>query len=222
MDQILYYYFDLEVMAEYLPSLLAGFLLTLEMAGLVVVLGILGGLALAIVRAFRIRPINVLLIFLVDLLRAVPQLVIMVFAYFALPYVGLTLPSFVAATLSLTLVLMAFSEEIFWAGITSVDRGQWQAARASGMTFFQALWFVVLPQAVQLAIPLLTNRTIAITKGTSLASVVAVPEIINRATSAQSIAANPSPLMLGAILYLILFVPLVGFSRWIEKRYGRK
>lgn len=222
MRELLHYYFNLEVMWRYLPEMLSGFLVTVEMAVLIVIFGILGGLVLAVVRAMRFWPINLVLVFGVDVFRAVPPLVIMVFAYFALPYVGVTLSSFLAATISLTLVLMAFAEEIFWAGITSVDKGQWEASRSTGMTYLQALFFVVLPQAIQLGIPPLTNRAIAITKGTSLASVIAVQEIINRASSAQSLAANPSPLMLGAILYLIIFAPLVRFSRWIEKRYGRK
>lgn len=222
MQDILYYYFNLEVMQKYLPSMLAGFWITVRMAVLVAVLGIALGLALAVLRAFRIRVVNLALIFFVDLFRAVPPLVIMVFAFFALPYAGVTMPAFVAATVSLTLVLAAFAEEVFWAGITTVDRGQWEAARSTGMTFVATLFSVVLPQAIQFGIPPLTNRTIAITKGTSLASVIAVQEILNRASSAQSQAANPSPLMLGAILYLVIFAPLVRTSRWIEKRYGRK
>lgn len=222
MQDILYYYFNLEVMQKYLPSMLAGFWVTVRMAVLVAVLGIALGLALAVLRAFRIRVVNLALIFFVDLFRAVPPLVIMVFAFFALPYAGVTMPAFVAATVSLTLVLAAFAEEVFWAGITTVDRGQWEAARSTGMTFVATLFSVVLPQAIQFGIPPLTNRTIAITKGTSLASVIAVQEILNRASSAQSQAANPSPLMLGAILYLVIFAPLVRTSRWIEKRYGRK
>ncbi|HKI59280.1 MAG TPA: amino acid ABC transporter permease [Trueperaceae bacterium] len=222
MGQILYYYFNLDVIWRYLPDMLGGFLVTLSMAALVVVLGIVGGLVLAVLRAFRVRPLNWLMIFIVDAFRAVPPLVIMVFVYFALPYVGLSLSSFAAATLSLTLVLMAFAEEIFWAGITSVDRGQWEAARSTGIGFLGTLVSVILPQAVQLAIPPLTNRAIAITKGTSLASVIAVQEIINRASSAQAQAANPSPLMLGAILYLIIFAPLVRGSRWVEARFGRR
>jgi len=222
MRQILYYYFNLDVIRRYLPDMLGGFLVTVEMAVLVVLLGVAGGLVLAVLRSFRFKPLNFLMVFVVDAFRAVPPLVIMVFVYFALPYVGVSLSSFAAATLSLTLVLMSFAEEIIWAGITSVARGQWEAARSTGLTFFQTLWNVVLPQAVQLAIPPLTNRTIAITKGTSLASVIAVQEIINRASSAQSQAANPSPLMLGAILYLVIFAPLVRGSRWIEARFGRR
>lgn len=219
MRDILYYYFNLDVMRRYMPDMLSGFLVTIEMAVLVVVFGILLGLALAVLRAFRIRPVNWVLIFFVDMFRAIPPLVIMVFAYFALPFIGLTMPAFLAATVSLVLVLAAFSEEIFWAGITSVDRGQWEASRSTGMTHVQTLFSVILPQAIRLGVPPLTNRAIAITKGTSLASVIAVQEIINRASSAQSLAANPSPLMLGAILYLIIFGPLVRLSRWVETRY---
>jgi polar amino acid transport system permease protein len=222
MNDVLYYYFNLDVMARYLPALLQGFLVTLAMAVLVVVFGILMGLGLALLRAVRVTALNLLIILFVDAVRAIPPLVIMVFVFFALPYAGLTLGAFVSATLSLVLVLAAFAEEIFWAGITSVDRGQWEASRSTGMTYLQTLWFVVVPQAVQLGIPPLTNRTIAITKSTSLASVIAVQEILNRASSAQSLAANPSPLMLGAILYLVIFAPFVRFSRWIEKRYGRR
>lgn len=220
MDQIIYYYFNLEVMWRYLPDLLGGFVLTLEMAVLIVIFGIVGGLALAMVRAFQIRPLNWAMVVYVDVFRAVPQLVIIVFAFFALPYVGVRMSGFWAATGSLTLILAAFSEEIFWAGFTSVDKGQWDAARSTGLNFFQSLCWVVLPQAVRLAIPPLTNRVIAITKGTSLASVVAVQEILNRASSAQAQAANPSPLMLGALLYLAIFAPLVVSTRFIEKRYG--
>ena len=90
------------------------------------------------------------------------------------------------------------------------------------LSFFQALRYVVLLQAIRLAIPPLTNRTISITKSTALGSVVAVEEILNQATSQQAILANPSPLMLGAIFFLIIFAPLVRLTRWIERRYGWK
>lgn len=219
LEQIQHYYFNVEVAWKYLPDMMAGFLLTVEMAFLIILIGFALGLLLAVVRTFRIRTVNALLVVYVDVFRAIPQLVIIVFAYFALPYGGIQLSSFWAATLSLSLVLAAFNEEIFWAGFTSVDRGQWEAARSTGLNFSQALGYVVLPQAVRLAIPPLTNRTIAITKGTSLASVVAVQEIIKAATHSVSLAANPTPLMMGAILYLILFAPLVRLSRAIEARY---
>jgi polar amino acid transport system permease protein len=220
MDQLGKYFFNLEVMGRYLPAMLEGFWMTLEIAVAVVLLGILGGLVLAVVRAFQIRPVNWLLVFVVDLLRALPQLVVIMLVYFALPFAGLQLSSVTSTIVSLAAILAAVSEEIFWAGITIVPRGQWEAARSTGLGFLQTLIYVVLPQAVRVAIPPLTNWTIAITKGTALGAAVAVPEIIGQALSVQSIAANPSPLTLGAALYLVIFAPLVQVSRWIERRYG--
>jgi polar amino acid transport system permease protein len=158
----------------------------------------------------------------VDLFRALPPLVIIVFIYFGLPSVDLSPSGFVSTWLSLTLVLMAFSEEIFWAGITSIAKGQWEAARSTGLTYGQTLMNVVLPQALRLTIPPLTNRMIAITKGTALGSVVAVHEIIYYASSGSSEAGNPTPLTLGALAYLVLFLPVVVFSRWIETRFAWK
>jgi len=154
--------------------------------------------------------------------RAVPALVIIVIVVFALPYGGIVLSPFWGTTLSLILVLAGFAEEVFWAGITAVDRGQWEAARSTGLSFLQTLRDVVLPQAMRLTIPPLTNRTIAITKNTALGAVVAVGEILYQAQSAYSFSYNPSPLLLGAAAYLILFIPVVWFGRWIETRFAWK
>jgi len=220
MDQLIKYFFNLDVMLRFLPAMLEGFAMTLEIAVAVVVLGIAGGLLLAVVRAFEIRPVNWLLVFAVDLLRALPQLVVIMLVYFALPYAGIELSSVAATIVSLAAILAAVSEEVFWAGITIVPKGQWEAARSTGLGFLPTLVHVVMPQAIRVAIPPLTNWTIAITKGTALGAAVAVPEIIGQALSVQSIAANPSPLTLGALMYLVIFAPLVQVSRWIERRYG--
>jgi polar amino acid transport system permease protein len=117
---------------------------------------------------------------------------------------------------------MAFSEEIFWAGITSIPKGQWEAARSTGLGFGQTMRYVVLPQALRITVPPLTNRTIAITKGTALGSVVGVAEILSQASSAVSFSSNPSPLTLGAAAYLVLFLPVVLLGRWIETRFAWK
>jgi polar amino acid transport system permease protein len=213
-------FFNPAVIGKYLPALLAGFRVTLELAGAVVTLGILLGLFLAIVRAFRLPLVNGLIVAFVDIFRTLPQLIVMVFAYFGLPYAGITISAFAAAALGLGLVLAAFAEEAFWAAMTAIPRGQWEAARSTGLSFAQALGSVVMPQAVRIAIPLLTNRTIAITKGTALASVISVPEILDKAQSAMSLSANASPLTVGALLYLTIFIPLVFGSRWLERRFG--
>ncbi|HSD43604.1 MAG TPA: amino acid ABC transporter permease [Burkholderiales bacterium] len=211
-----------EVMAQYAPKIAEGFVLTVELALAVVVAGLACGLALAVLRAFRVRALNFSIVVFVDVLRALPPLVIIIFFYFALPTIGIRMSGFFATWLALSLVLTAFAEEIFWAGILSIPKGQWEAARSTGLSFVQTLRDVVLPQAVRLTIPPLTNRTIAVTKGTALGAVVAVGEILYQAQSGYSFSYNPSPLTLGAIAYLILFVPVVWFGRWVETRFAWK
>ena len=121
-------FFNARVMAQYLPKIIEGFGLTIVLALCIIAAGLIAGLALAILRALQVRPLNWLIIFLVDLFRALPPLVIIVLLFFGLPSMGMELSGFASAWLALTLVLMAFSEEIFWAGITSVPKGQCGAA----------------------------------------------------------------------------------------------
>src|SRR5947208_14825748 len=221
-DRFLDAFFNAKVMAKYLPDILQGVVLTIELAIAIVISGLLAGLVLALVRSLAIRPLNWLIIVIVDLFRSLPPLVVIVLIYFGLPSVNISASGFVSTWLSLAFVLMAFSEEIFWAGITSVAKGQWEAARSTGLSFGQTLMNVVLPQAFRLTIPPLTNRTIAITKGTALGTVVAVTEILGEASSAVSNSYNPSPLMMGAAAYLVLFLPVVVAARWVETRFAWK
>ena len=209
-------------MQQYLPKIVEGFFLTVQLALVVVVTGIACGFALALVRALRSRFLNFFIVVFADALRALPPLVLIILFYFALPSLGLRMSGFVATWLALSLVLAAYAEEIFWAGIVAVPKGQWEAARSIGLDFVQCLRYVVLPQAVRITIPPLTNRTIAITKGTALGAVVAVGEILYQAQSAYSFSYNPSPLVLGAVAYLILFLPVVWFGRWVETRFAWK
>ena len=221
-ERFLETFFNAKVMAKYLPDIAHGMLVTVELAALVIAAGLAAGLALALLRSLGFRPLNLLIIFVVDLFRALPPLVVIVFFYFGLPSVDVAPSGFVSTWLSLTLVLMAFSEEIYWAGITSIAKGQWEAARSTGLTYGQTLINVVLPQALRLTIPPLTNRTIAITKGTALGTVVAVSEILGMASSAVSNSYNPSPLTMAAVAYLVLFFPMVVFGRWLETRMAWK
>jgi polar amino acid transport system permease protein len=211
-----------EVMAQYAPKIVEGFFVTIHLAAVVVVTGIAVGLLLAVTRTLRLRVLNFFIILAVDVLRALPPLVLIMILYFALPTVGIKFSGFVATWLALSAILAAFSEEIFWAGIVAVPRGQWEAARSTGLGFMQTMNHVVLPQALRLTIPPLTNRTIAITKGTALGATVAVGEILYQAQTGYSFSYNPSPLTLGALAYLILFLPVVVLGRWVETRFAWK
>lgn len=213
-------YFNLEIMAREFPALLRGFWVTVQVALAVILFGIATGLLLAVVRALGYRVLNALIVVWVDTFRTLPQLVVIVFVYFALPYADIKLSPFAATVVALGAVLSAFATEIFWAAILAIPRGQWDAAQALGLRFLPTLFKVVLPQAIKLAIPLLTNRSIAITKGTALGTAVALPEVLGAAQSSMAILANPSPLTLAAAFYLLFFIPLVIASRWIESKAG--
>lgn len=215
-------FFRPDLIRSSLPLIGKGMLITIEIALAVIVTGFALGFALAILRARGWRLANAFIIVFVDMLRALPPLVPILVFYFGLPGVGLNLSAFAVLWLVLSLVLAAFVEEIVWAGILSVRKGQWDAARSTGLGFLQTLLHVILPQAVRLTIPPLTNRTIAITKNTALGTVIGVGEILNQATTAVSFSGNATPLVVGAAAYLVIFVPVVMLGGWIERRFAWK
>src|SRR4029077_5824401 len=145
---------------RYFPAILVGMAVTIEIAVAVVITGILLGLVLAVLRAFRILPLSVMSVLFADLFRALPPLVLVLLVFFGLPSVGINLPSFAVLWIVLSCVLAAFAEEIFWAGILSIPKGQWEAARSTGIGFVSTLAYIVLPQAVRLTVAPITNRTL--------------------------------------------------------------
>lgn len=213
-------FFNAAILEKYMPSILQGVWVTIQLSILIVIVGIGLGTALAVLRAFKWRALSIFIVIFADIFRAVPPLVLILIVFFGLPNAGVYLSSFLVLFVVLTLVLAAFAEEIVWAGITSVDRGQWEAARSTGLGFGATLLWVVLPQAIRMTIPPITNRAIAITKMTALGTVIGVPDILNQATTAQSFSGNASPLMLAAVAYVVLFLPLVIASRWLESRFA--
>jgi polar amino acid transport system permease protein len=213
-------FFKWGLIERYFPAIMKGVVVTIEIAAAVVISGLVLGLALAILRSWRVLPLSALIVVFADVLRALPPLVLVLLVYFGLPNVGINLSSFAVLWLVLTLVLAAFAEEIFWAGILSVPKGQWEAARSTGLGLLGTLTYVVLPQALRLSVPPITNRTVAITKNTALGTVIGVGEILNQATTAQSFSGNATPLMMGAVAYLILFIPVVVLGRFLETRFA--
>jgi His/Glu/Gln/Arg/opine family amino acid ABC transporter permease subunit len=216
MDRLTEYYLNFEILETYGPAIVAGLWVTLAAAAATVALGIALGLAMAVALTAKVPVLRQVIAVWIEVFRTLPQLAVIIFLYFGLPYAGITLSPFWATVGALGAVLSAFAAEIFRSSIQALPRGQWDAAYAMGFRFRGVFFLVILPQAVRLAIPLLTNRAIAITKGTALGTAVSLSEILGRAQSAMAIAANPSPLTLAAALYLMLFLPLVVATRWLE------
>lgn len=206
------------VAERYLPDLLRGAWMTVSLSLIVVVAGLLLGLALALVRRVSPRVVVEILRLWVDCLRAVPPLALILPLYFGLPSLGITLSAFWVLWLTLTCILAAFAEEIFWAGITAIGKGQWEAARSTGLSNGQTLAYVILPQAFKICVPPLTNRAIAITKNTALGTAIGMPELLNEAQTAQSFSGNATPLIMAAVGYLIIFMPVMALAARLEKR----
>jgi polar amino acid transport system permease protein len=222
LDRFLASFFNAEVAARYVAPMIDGMLLTIGLGLCVIATGLVLGLALAVLRIQHVKLINGFIIAFADIFRALPPLVVIILLFFAFPYIELSMSAFTATWLALSLVLAAFTEEIFWAGMLAIPKGQWEAARSTGMGSWGTLVHVILPQAVRMTVPPLTNRTIAITKGTALGSVVALHELLNVSSSASSEAGNATPLVMGAVAYLILFIPFVVLGRWVETRFAWK
>lgn len=221
-EQLVFTFFNADVAALYWRDIANGMGVTALLSAAVVVSGLLLGLLLAVVRSLQWRALSFGVIVFADVLRSLPPLVIIIVFFFAFPFIDLSMSAFTATWLSLTLVLAAYAEESIWGGILALPAGQAEAARSTGLSWWQTTLAVILPQALRVAVPPLTNRVISVTKNTALGSVVALSEILNTAQSASSNAGNPTPLMLGAAAYLLIFIPVVLFARWLETRWRWK
>lgn len=215
---ILDVFFNADVLRRAFPLLLSGLWTTLLLGAASILLGLLLGLVLVMVRLYAARPLRVLAVAYIALFRALPLLVLLVLIYYALPFLGVRLSSFAAATAALSLVSGAYTAEIFRAGIEAVPRGQFEASEALGLPRWRTMARVVLPQALRIVVPPLTNNAINVLKDTALASVVAMPDLLKQATQAQALYANPSPLVGAAALYALILLPLVALVGALTRR----
>ncbi len=211
-------FFNGQVMLSAFPALMRGLLNTILLGLLAIGIGIPVGLVISLVRLYAPRPFRWLAIGYIDIFRAMPVLVVLILIYYALPFVGIRFSSWVSATLAFTFIMSAYSAEVFRSGIESIPHGQFEAAQALGLTFLQTLYKVILPQAVRVVIPPATSNCVSMFKDTSLASAVALPELLKEANDAQAFYANPSPLIAAALVYLAFLWPMVRLVGYLEKR----
>ncbi|QPC85744.1 ABC transporter permease subunit [Mesorhizobium sp. NBSH29] len=212
-------FLNIDVFIRILPMLLKGVTNTVLLALTTIIFGGIVGVILCLMRLYGPRWLRLLAVMYVDIFRALPILVVLVLIYYALPFLGIRLNAFVSATMALGLVFSSFTAEVLRAGIQSIPIGQFEASQALGMPFWVTIYKVILPQAFRVAIPPHTSNSVAIAKDTSLASVVAMPDLLKQATDAQALTANPTPLIAAALMYLIVLWPLVRMVSYLEHRY---
>ena len=213
-------FLNVQVLIRAWPMLLKGLWITLQLGTASIVAGLVLGLVLAMIRLYAVWPLRLLARFYIDIFRSIPLLVLLIVIYYALPFVGLRLSPFLSAMSALSLVSGAYSAEIFRAGIEAIPKGQFEASAALGLNHRHTMVDVILPQAVRIVIPPLTNNSINVVKDTALASVVAMPDLLKQATQAQALAANPSPLIGAAVIYIAFLWPLVALVSRLERRFG--
>jgi polar amino acid transport system permease protein len=237
----MHYQWDFVFLLRYTPLFWKGVLVTLAYTTGTILLGLLLGLLIGlgrmartswlelssvppvywlISRKFWLFPLQWLLIAFVEAFRCTPLLVQIVWVYYALPVVlNVQIPATVAAVMTLSCYTAAFYAEIFRGGIVSIERGQWDAARALGLRPWTMMRRVILPQAVRRMIPPFVNQSITQLKNTSLVSTIAVPDLLYNGTLITADTYRPLEVYtVVAVIYFVLLFPSTMLAQWYEKR----
>ncbi len=207
---------------SFFPMLKAGILYTVPLTILSFALGLLLGLGVAIIRISNQKFVNMVVSGYVWIIRGTPLLVQLFIIFYGLPKIGLTLDAYLAAIIGFTLNVGAYSSETIRAAILSVDRGQWEASHALGLSKIQTLRLVVFPQAFKVAIPPLFNSFISHVKDTSLAAAITYTELFRVAQ--QITARTYEPLLLyseAALIYLMFCTVLTALQTKLEKNFRK-
>jgi polar amino acid transport system permease protein len=219
----MHYRWDFSIISTYAALWLNGAGITLLYAlGTVLgglIIGVICGMALLYRRRWATLPIHLY----VEAFRCTPLLVQIIWFYYALPIVlRIEMPAWLAAGLGLMLYMGAFATEIVRGGIISIDRGQWQAARALGMTYPELMRHVILPQAVRRMVPPFVNQSILQLKNTSLLYVVAVPDLMYTGSIVVADTFRPLEVYTSvAAMYFVLLYPLTQLAKQLEERVDR-
>jgi len=219
METLIQVFFNPAIIAKVWPFLLQGFGTTVMLSALVIPLGLAGGLILALASTHTSRWVRVGAMVYVDFFRAFPPLVLLIFIYFGFPFLSIDMPKLAAVALGFFLNTSSYYGEIFRAGIESIARGQMEAALSMGLKKHQAYRYIIVPQAVKNVLPDLVSNTLEVIKLTTLASVVALPELLNNARQAQALTYNATPIVLAALMYLALLWPIVRLMSRLEHKH---
>jgi polar amino acid transport system permease protein len=217
------YAWDFSFLWAYRWLILAGLGVTIAYTVGTILLGLVIGLVTGLLRLSRNPMITAPLVAYIEIFRCTPLLVQIVWFYYALPVVlGIDIPAHVAAVLVLSLYTGAFYAEIIRGGVNSIERGQWDAARAIGMRRRQVMRHVILPQAVKRMIPPFMNQSIIQLKNTSLVSTIAVADLLYQGTIITAATYRPLEVytMVAVIYFLVLF-PLTLAAQQVERRLAR-
>ena len=213
--------FDPKLAIESLPYVLEGIWYTLLISIVSMMLGLIIGFFLALARTSKFKILEWPARLYISFMRGVPILVILFLLYFALPVIGIQFTALQAALIGFTINSAAYIAEVFRSALASVDKGQWESSRALGMTYWQTMRRIILPQSVRIAVPPLSNVFLDLIKASSLAAMITVPEIFQKA---RVVGAREydllTMLILVALIYWAICSAMTVFQNYLEKRYA--
>lgn len=204
-----------------IPQMLEGCIVTAQVFFITIVLSIPLGVLLSLGRVSSIALLQKVIGLYVWLLRGTPLMLQLFFVYYALPAIGIRLDDFEAALVAFVLNYAAYFCEIFRAGIQSVPKGQYEAARTLGMDYVQTMRRIVLPQVFRLILPPVSNETITLVKDTSLVYVLAMNDLMRTTRNLVQRDFDITPFLVAAVFYLVATLLLTMLFERLEKRFSR-
>ena len=201
--------------------MLEGTQVTLEIFFITLLLALPIGLLASLGRISKLRPLSLLMEFYIWIMRGTPLMLQLLFVYFALPMIGVKLPDIAAALLAFTLNYAAYFAEIFRAGIQSIPKGQYEAAKTLGMTYPQTMRRIILPQVIRIVLPPVSNETINLVKDTSLIYILAMNDLLRVARTIVQREFDMTPLVVAAVFYLAMTFVLTWMFKKLEAHYGK-
>ena len=201
--------------------MLEGTEITLTIFTITLVLALPIGLLAALARISGFKPLSLLMEFYIWLMRGTPLMLQLLFVYFALPMVGIMLPDMAAALLAFTLNYAAYFAEIFRAGILSISKGQFEAAKSLGMTYPQTMRRIVIPQMIRYVLPPVSNETINLVKDTSLIYILAMNDLLRVARTIVQREFDMTPFVIAGVFYLVMTFVLTWAFKKLEAHYAK-
>lgn len=211
--------FDIETVFTYLPVLLKGAFVTIEISIITLVISTIAGLFLALLRISENKILRLIAASYVWVFRGIPQLLVLFFVYYAFPSIGLKMPAFTAAIIGLSITATAYKCEIFRSGIQAIPKGQIESSIAIGMNYSLIMRRIIIPQAIRIVIPPYINNAILLLKNSSLVAVITVADLMLVSQQIYSATYKPVEILgLAGILYLTMTSILMLFQMWTEKK----
>ena len=217
INEITHIFFNMDVMEGQWGLLFSGLWVTVKIAVVSIILSTIFGLLVAIMRIQNNPVSNLLLVAYLEFCRATPIVVALIVVYFGLPFLNITFSPFQSAVIVIVFVHTAYIGEAFRSGILAINKTQTEAAQSLGLTQLQTYRYILVPQAFRMVLPTLANQWTGIIKDTSICTILAITELLKAAQIISAWKANPTPLVMSTLMYLLILIPLTIFTMRLEK-----